>query len=491
MPNQQQYDPANPQPYTAPQLPDVVTPTIQQAESKEQEFAPNIQRGPMNRLGGFAELGDNLFRGYMRGRAERTVKDAVKFKKQDDAYQYGYQVSSQNYLSVTNGGLPPDQLKQVRSGQKPAGMSDDDFKQVQQAVGAVDASYNSLMQFRGQHIPGVDDKSGKKNKKTQKETATDPLQMLTSTDPQQKMQGAYALMLKMGPGVYYQHGDQKAAQQRRDTSSMENQNEFDSAKRQHDIYALQAIPANQRTPEQQAQLTEWTTKPIQPQPGDEKLKAQDAIYKKVSEDPNYQPSESEMRVMGWQGKTQFLKGKNGELIVTSIEPDGQPSYEVLRPGEATTPQAKPIPPATTGAWQKQKDDDIAYARDLWLKGDKKEKHISYDEYMNQWQSAQDSFEGKYKNAGHAVPHIVIRDNVDKNGNWTGAGMAKNARNNPQEIPSGVMSGGKPGGGINLGKENLGLPQDAVQVQIPGHSPGWIKKDQLENFKKQYPNASVL
>lgn len=429
----------------------------------------------MNRVGGLAQLGDSLFRGYMGGRAKKQVDDGIKLKKQSDGLQAAYNLSAQNLKTLHDSGVDPnsDQYKQAKA--------------------AVDGSWQGLMDFYGKHVDGGPNDpgmSGKKKGKGKKGADGSLISRLGSGDPAEVMSATYQALQKLGPPVMYQLGDQKAAQQRRDTASLENQNEGDAAKQQHRVYELQAIPADQRTEAQQKELTELTTKPVQPMPGDEKLKAQDAIYKKVQQDPNYQPSETEMRVMGWQGKTQFIKGKNGEIIATSTGPDGSPSYEVLRPGEASTPQAKPIPAGTTGAWQKQKDDDIGYARELWLQGDKKGNKISYDEYLNQWQAAQDSFEGKYKNAGHQVPHIDIRANVDKTGKWTGAGMSQNARNNPQEIPSGVTSGGG-GRGINLGKENLGLPQDAVQVQIPGHSPGWIKKDQLENFKKQYPNASVL
>ena len=367
----------------------------------------------MNNLGGFAQLGDALFRGYMRGKATKTVNDAIKFKKQDDAYQAAYNVAAQNLKSLHDQGVDPNS---------------DQYKQAQAAV---NASWNSLMQFRAQHIPGMDDpgmRGKKKKNKQNKEAAANPLQGLMSNDPNEKMTSAYDLMMKMGPPVYFQLGDQKRMAQAREAQDLQTQNTIDAEKQQHRVFELQSKPADQRTEAEQRELTELTTKPVQPRPGDEKLKAQDAVYKKLAADPNYQLSDNERMILGANPKSKLhYDNKNGEIIEETTSPDGTTSFQVVRKGTAATPQAKPIPPGTTGKWQKDKDDAIAYARQLWLMSDddaKKAKvaKISYDEFIQRWQQAQNTFEDQYKTAGHPTPHVVIKDNVDKNGNWTGAAM---------------------------------------------------------------------
>ena len=70
------------------------------------------------------------------------------------------------------------------------------------------------------------------------------------------------------------------------------------------------------------------------------------------------------------------------------------------------------------------------------------------------------------------------------------GKAEDSSKNPEEIPKMATANGG-GHPANLGKENLGVPEGMVDVQIPGHPVGHIPKSKLADFKKKHPNAQVL
>lgn len=475
MPPAQQYDPNNPTPYQAPELP-AITPPPQSQSTQE---PAQIQRGPMNNLGGFAQLGNSIFKGYMQGKAQKTVTDAIKFKRTDDNLQYASQMAAQNLKGMVDSGeLTREQVNQIHQGGKPEGMSDEQFKTAQQAVGAVDATWQSMMAFRGQHIgmndPGMSGKK-KKSKDQNSGDSNNPMAMLASNDPQQKMQGAYLLMQQMGPAVYHQLGDSKQNAVRREAADLSAGNELSEQKRQKEVNDLAAIPAAQRSPEQQARYTELTTKPVQPRPGDEELKAKDAIYKKVEDGKDL--SADERRMIGLDPKSKVEVTKTGEIV--SLNADG--TYKTLRPSQdeyepkTKTAAATKIPKAVQDKIISQKNDAIAAARQQFLYGaedatDPKKAKIGFDEYIDRWQQAQDKYEERIETiTGEPTTHLDIRSNVDEHGNWKGpktseaqggetAGIPNNlagqkptagvssghAANNPEELPDSIAKQLKPG-----------------------------------------------
>ena len=477
MPSSQQYDPANPQPYQAPQLPDVVSPVVQQAEQKEQNNQPNIQRGPMNQLGGWAEVGDNIFRGYMRGRAEKTVQDAIKFKRQDDSLRWSYGLAAQNLKGmIDSGALPPmdvQQVQAIRAGKVPDGMTAEQFQMAQQAVGAVDGSWGALMQLRGAHIPGQDDGKGKKGGKKKQDGQPNIISQLGSDDPAEKLQGIYAATMKLGAPVYYQLGNTQLAKTERDITSLRAQNALTGEQKTARINELQ-MKAN-LTPEEQQELVRLSTKPVQPQPGDEKLLTQDQIYKKIRS--GEQLSNDEKEIIGLGPKSDAKISKTGEIIAVTKNADGTVDYEIKRPsqpeyesktGAGKTGAQKKIPADITN----NKNKAFAAAQQLYLHGDEdsddpKKKKLTFEDFTNKIQEAQDNYEQRIQDVtGEPVEHVNVADHLTKNGGWDWhgkkpmeqiagfpdplhpqkptAGVSASSSQNEEELPPEIAKQLKPG-----------------------------------------------
>jgi hypothetical protein len=466
MPPAQQYDPNNPTPYQAPELPAITPPPQSQATQEPAQ----IQRGPMNNLGGFAQLGNSMFKGYMQGKADKTVKDAITFKKQDDNLQTAYNMAAQNLKQMHDSGTDPNS---------------DEYKQ---ALSAVQGTWQGLMTFRGQHLPG-DEGGGKKGKKSKDGgDQNNPIAMLSSDDPTQKMRGAYAVMMKLGPPVLHQLGDPKQAAQRRETADLAAGNELADQKRQKEVNDLAAIPAAQRTPEQNARYTELTTKPVQPRPGDEELKAKDAIFKKVEDGKDI--STDERKLIGLDPKSKVEVTKTGEIV--ALNSDG--TYKTLRSSqEEYEPKTKTvagtkIPKAVQDKIISQKNDAIAAARQQFLYGqedatDPKKAKIGFDEYIDRWQQAQDKYEERIETmTGEPVTHVDVRSNVDEHGNWKGPKTSEAQGGETLGVPNN-LGGGKPSAGESThGQEELGLPPELAKQLKPGFistlSDGsrWTMKD---------------
>src|ERR1035441_473519 len=116
MPASQQYDPSNPTPYTPPQLPEVQAPPVPQMA---QEPA-RITETPKTGLGNIAQIFDSGLRGYMRGKADKTAKDVMTFKRQSDNLQTASAMASQNLQSmVQSGALTDQQAKEIHQGKRP------------------------------------------------------------------------------------------------------------------------------------------------------------------------------------------------------------------------------------------------------------------------------------------------------------------------------------------------------------------------------------
>ena len=411
MPNATTYDPTSSTPYTAPVLPEPPAPP-EIAPAVEPGFQP---RGMTNRGGGIAATIDNAFRGYMRGRAMGEATKAMKLKRQSDQYQAAYGLAAQNLKSLHDSGADPNS------------------KEYQDAVAAVHGSWNAWAQFVGTHVV-PQDATKKRGKGKSKDQAQNPLAQIASQDPNEKVQGLYAVMTKLGPPVLRQlDTPQQMGARKRDaeTAELEAQHKANLAKAQVRQDELEAKKRGGTiSPEEEKELASYTQKPE-----DEAHQAYLAVMQKKLKNPDYEFSNSDIATIkavtghDISPKAQVVRSKTGEVGVVERGEDGTMEYTKLHGptgGTGGGTKVKPIPPATAGTWSTAKDNAIAEARTLFVHGDSKGNKISPDEYLNLWQQAQDAYEAKYASAGHPIPHINIREHVNTDpkspqfGQWIGS-----------------------------------------------------------------------
>ena len=258
------YDPTNPTPYTPPQLPEpqaAPVPQIAQPQQQQQQ-----QYG--TKAGSIAQIGDSILRGFMTGKADSEAKKAMKLKRQSDNMQAAYNAAAQNLKGLHDSGVDPksDQYKQAKA--------------------AVDGSWAGLMQFYGQHVAPQD--NGKKKSKA-KQVEGGILGKLQSKDPMEVSGAWYQVMQKAGPPVYYQLGDPKAIQQRKQAQANAGETESITTGLDLETVKLQAIPGENRTPEQRKRLTELTTKPVTPKDPTNALElGHQAFVREKGHEPNFQ-----------------------------------------------------------------------------------------------------------------------------------------------------------------------------------------------------------
>jgi len=415
----------------------------------------------------------------MRGKADAATKQAVTFKRNDDALQSASKMASDNLNNMINSGaLTREQAIQIHQGKKPDGMSDDQFKQAQEAVGAVDATWQSLMQYRAQHIPGLMDPKGKKGKKKDDTAADNPLAAFASNDPNEKMRAAYTMMAKLGPSIYLQGGDPKVQAQQKQIAGLQSANQLSAEQLQQEALKIQQIPPEQRTPEQQKRLTELTTKPVAPKPGDAQSQVLDTIFQKVEKGEEITPDER--RLAGLDPKSQMHVTSRGEIIATN--PADQ-TFKILRgPQEEYEPKGGAhkagIPAGTARKIVEDKNKAIQKAQQMYqtqkdAKGLPLDTPYTFDDYIGAWQEAQDTYEEQIESAsGNSVEHVDIRKNVDAKGNWIGK---KSARENAEEIPSGVMN--KQGGAHAASSH----PASQNPEEIPDEAKAHLKEGFITTF----------
>src|ERR1700733_4048495 len=105
------YDPSNPTPYTAPQLPEITAPPQRPAQETQQpQTAPT---GPqVGRSGGGLASGafmiDSILKGFMRGREQAQQVKAYKAKQLSDGLRYAYETSAQQYTALLQAGADPN-----------------------------------------------------------------------------------------------------------------------------------------------------------------------------------------------------------------------------------------------------------------------------------------------------------------------------------------------------------------------------------------------
>ena len=492
MPPAQQYDPNNPTPYQAPDLPQITPPPTPQTAQEPAQ----LQRGPMTNLGGIAEVLNSGLKGYMQSKADKTLKDYYNFKKQDDNYQSTYNMAAQNLKTLHDSGTDPNS---------------DQYKQ---AVSAVQGAWQGLMTFRGQHMgigdPGM---SGKKKKSKDSQGGGDPnnpIAMLSSNDPQQKLQGAYAMMARLGPPVLMQLGDPKIAAQRKQTAELSAGNELSEQQRQKEVNDLAAIPASQRTPEQQARYTELTTKPVQPK---EPTNAFQGAYQAFVETNKRQPTPEEVYTMGEktrEGKepsspfAAAAQAKERELGRPLTEKEVYDVYHNTKEADPFAQQRADIAQQnlndrqTKYANQIQSDADKAVAahkKSIDARADELQKevdndkiHYTDDDYKKRIQQIErDDYQGMIRigtNLATKLRRNGIGATVPMPKPWEKSTLDKGELDKiltqpelpPISEPQGGetlgvpnnLGGGKPSAGVSThGQEELGLPPEIAKQLKPG------------------------
>lgn len=174
------YDPNNPTPYTAPEPPPIQAPPQLPAEQTQQPKAPAVARSG----GGLATAAfglDSILKGYMRGREQAQQKQAYKAQQLSNGLRYAYETAAANYVDL------------IRQGKSP------DDPEVQKADAAQKAAYTALTQMQGNWIKNAAGIKQKKSKGSDSGSGDqpDPMQLITSNDPKQKMYGAWLLQQRL------------------------------------------------------------------------------------------------------------------------------------------------------------------------------------------------------------------------------------------------------------------------------------------------------
>jgi len=199
MANVAQYDPTNPTPYQAPELPPLREPSpspIPAPETKQFSVAPT-------KAGGVASVLDSVMRGIMAGRAQAQEKQAKELDRTDKTNVALYTMAAQKLQGTIAGAVqksvkPEDIQKLMQNpNQKPEGMTDEDFKLLHDDKALVDNAWGKVKQFR---VSQWDD--GKKKKGGKKQDEMTPQQKAQSPDPATKREGIIEMWSKMPPPVY-------------------------------------------------------------------------------------------------------------------------------------------------------------------------------------------------------------------------------------------------------------------------------------------------
>ena len=239
----QAYDPTNQTPYQAPVLPDTgpAAPTAADALGPNQ----NIQDfGAASPAAGAAAIGNQLLRGVMQGVAVHQVAQAQQLHRTSQALQGNLDSASQDVYNLAKQGVDPND------------------PQMQAAQDRKNVAWKSMMDFYGQHVPGVqiDPKTGQP-----KPNKVSILDRLRGNDPAQVPSALYEGMLKAGPPVDHQIAQfqtpqykQYLAQQGAGVAATQaagiaqQQSVLGESQLQKKVYDLAALPT--RTPEQEQEL---------------------------------------------------------------------------------------------------------------------------------------------------------------------------------------------------------------------------------------------
>lgn len=191
------YDPTNPTPYQAPALP--APSTVPQSPLPPPQ-TPDFGGTAPTKSGGIASILDNVMRGVMQGRTYAKQNEAASLATATQSSQALYNMAAQNLQGLVESyNVPPEQVQALLKNptQAPQGMDPAVFAQLKNAANVVNHSWGNIQKLYGSQVMP----QGKKGK-SKSQDQQNPLQMVTSTDPQEKLQGLYQLWSKMPPPVY-------------------------------------------------------------------------------------------------------------------------------------------------------------------------------------------------------------------------------------------------------------------------------------------------
>ncbi len=334
------YNPTAEQPYQAYQPPPIAPPPPSPVAPANPPF--QFTGAPNTKLGNIAGSLDNLFRGYMQGKAQRAANITQQFQAKSDNLRASYEQDAQRLFALSQAGTDP---------------SSDEYKM---AVSAVNGSWGALQDWREKIVNGPDGDKPKKSKKKTDQSAQQPpnpqqqlqqvMQDLQSPDPQVKAAAALKIQQKLGAPVMWQvkqfytpeaiaarQTQQQAAQNSVTAAGQQGQQlthtqaELDA---QAKIDTLNKTPQSQWTPAMWEQYNQ-AQQQIEPRkPGDEAKVAADAIIRKQEADPKYQFTDQDKEVLrgaGYKidGNLKHQVTKTGEII--EWDADGQPN--IIRPSQ--------------------------------------------------------------------------------------------------------------------------------------------------------------
>jgi hypothetical protein len=210
------YDPSSATPYQAPKLPDITPPPPRDRADTAPPAPPTMIGGKGAGVAKVATILDNVLRGVMRGREQAQQINYYKAKKLSDGLQYSYENDAQKYLALAQGeaGTKYAEYKKLQEmGARTPALAvgdpvaaarlkelstDKDVIEIQKADSAQRASYQTLMQMRGNYIMGADGKPKKsKGGKNTDQDQDDPTALMASKDPKDKMRGAFMMQQKL------------------------------------------------------------------------------------------------------------------------------------------------------------------------------------------------------------------------------------------------------------------------------------------------------
>lgn len=168
-------------PYALAALPQVQQPISNPLPEQQQPSQQEL--GSAHPLGAAAYLGNQLLRGYMQGKAVNDLRKAAQMHQQSTGLQALYNDSAQQLHSLAASGISPQS---------------EEFQSAQQKV---QASWQSLMDFYGQHI----EKPKGKNADGSGQNVLQRIQGAFQTrDPAQVSSAVYEGLKQTGPPVLHQ-----------------------------------------------------------------------------------------------------------------------------------------------------------------------------------------------------------------------------------------------------------------------------------------------
>lgn len=186
------YDPTATQPL-GEQQPLELPPSITAPQPPPQERPQQPPPLTTSKGAGIAYMADNILRGFAKGRAAAQAKQIANSQRTVDGLGFAYKTSASTLYGLVN--------QKVNAGADPKTVMND--PEVKQAEAARDAAWASWMKATGGLVESQGGtkkpKKGKDKSAGNGQPASNPIQGLTSQDPQEKLQTWYQIALKAGP----------------------------------------------------------------------------------------------------------------------------------------------------------------------------------------------------------------------------------------------------------------------------------------------------